>query len=63
MGTSTEAGSRSGDTAPRAFVVRPAEPKDAASFLEMWRAVIAERYSGESKSMANTRHSPLNAPA
>ena len=42
MGTSTEAGSRPGDTAPRAFVVRPAQPKDAASFLEMWRAVIAE---------------------
>ncbi|HEX9411593.1 MAG TPA: GNAT family N-acetyltransferase [Actinomycetota bacterium] len=43
MGTSTEAGSRPGDTAPPAFVVRPAGPKDAASFLEMWRAVIAER--------------------
>ena len=43
MGTSAELGSRADDLAPRPFEVRPAEPRDASSFVEMWRAVVAER--------------------
>ena len=43
VGTSTEAGSRADGTAPRGFDVRPAQPRDAASFVEMWGAVVAER--------------------
>jgi RimJ/RimL family protein N-acetyltransferase len=31
-----------GKAPPRSFVVRPAAPHDAASFLELWRAVVAE---------------------
>ena len=45
MGTSTEAGARPGDdgSAPAPFEVRPASPGDAGSFVEMWKAVVAER--------------------
>ena len=45
MGTSTEAGARPGDegSVPEPFQVRPAMPGDAASFVQMWRAVVAER--------------------
>jgi putative acetyltransferase len=32
-----------GAAAPPTFVVRPAGPRDAASFLELWRAVVAEK--------------------
>lgn len=57
MGTSTEAGSRPGDTAPQPFVVRAAEPRDAASFLEMWRAVVAEhRYVRAERAPRSVRH-------
>lgn len=39
-----EARAREGEAiAEPGFVVRPARPSDAASFLEMWRAVVAER--------------------
>jgi len=30
-------------TAPAGVAVRPARPKDARSYLDMWRAVVAER--------------------
>jgi ribosomal protein S18 acetylase RimI-like enzyme len=47
MGTSTEAGrlpEDEGGSEPRpSFVVRPAVRRDAASFVELWKAVVAER--------------------
>jgi RimJ/RimL family protein N-acetyltransferase len=36
-------GTSGGASAPPAFVVRPAVPRDAPSFLELWRAVVAEK--------------------
>jgi ribosomal protein S18 acetylase RimI-like enzyme len=47
MGTSTEAGRLPEDDGEQGsqppFVVRPAERRDAASFVELFRAVVAER--------------------
>jgi ribosomal protein S18 acetylase RimI-like enzyme len=47
MGTSTEAGRLPEDEgepgSQPSFVVRPAERRDAASFVELWKAVVAER--------------------
>jgi ribosomal protein S18 acetylase RimI-like enzyme len=47
MGTSTEAGPLREDGGEQGsqppFVVRPAERRDAASFVELFRAVVAER--------------------
>jgi ribosomal protein S18 acetylase RimI-like enzyme len=47
MGTSTEAGrlpDEGGEQgSPRPFVVRPAHRRDAASFVELWKAVVDER--------------------
>jgi putative acetyltransferase len=45
MGTSTEAGRRAdgGSGDEPAFVVRPARPQDSETFVELWRAVAAER--------------------
>jgi L-phenylalanine/L-methionine N-acetyltransferase len=49
MGTSAEAGALPDDgrsqepvQSERPFVVRPARPRDAASFVELWKAVAAE---------------------
>jgi RimJ/RimL family protein N-acetyltransferase len=45
-GADAAAGDASGpDRGPAVplFVVRPATPRDAASFLELWRAVVAEK--------------------
>jgi len=39
------------------FVVRPAVPRDAASFLEMWRGVVAEgRYVPTERVTTSIRH-------
>jgi putative acetyltransferase len=44
MATDPEAAPRPGSRSGRdGFVVRPARPGDAGSFLELWRAVVAER--------------------
>jgi RimJ/RimL family protein N-acetyltransferase len=43
-GADAEAGDASGGAAtPTSFVIRPAVPADAASFLELWRSVVAEK--------------------
>jgi putative acetyltransferase len=43
MATSTEPDPRTGDAGELPYVVRPARSSDAASFLAMWREVVAER--------------------
>jgi ribosomal protein S18 acetylase RimI-like enzyme len=40
--TRAESGPARGDSRP-GFVVRPARPEDAASFLDLWKEVVAER--------------------
>jgi putative acetyltransferase len=44
MGTDTEAGrgSGGGSASDQPFVVRPARPGDAASFIELWKTVVEE---------------------
>jgi ribosomal protein S18 acetylase RimI-like enzyme len=36
------------------FVVRPARPRDAGSFLEMWRAVVAEKQHVRSETVSRS---------
>jgi len=43
MATSTDRTPSGGGAPIPPFQVRPGEPRDAASFVEMWRAVVGER--------------------
>jgi RimJ/RimL family protein N-acetyltransferase len=46
-----------GANSTASFVVRPAVPRDAASFLELWRAVVAEeRYVRTERVTTSVRH-------